>query len=130
MFKVAVIGGSGLLGRAVVNELTQQSGWQVTSTAFRRATARMNALDVRDAQAADAFIDQTAPDAVIIAAAERRPDVCEQNPMLARALNVDAVRTLASAANRNGAWVLSISTDYVFDGTHPPYLPGDPPAPL
>ena len=90
----------------------------------------MKALDVRDAQAANAFIDQIAPDAVIIAAAERRPDVCEQNPTLARALNVDAVRTLASAANRHGAWVLSISTDYVFDGTRPPYQPGDPPAPL
>ena len=130
MFKVAVIGGSGLLGRAVVDELTQQSGWQVISTAFQRATARMSALDIRDAQAADAFIDKTAPDAVIIAAAERRPDVCERNPALARALNVDAVRTLASAANRHGSWVLSISTDYVFDGTCPPYLPGDPPAPL
>jgi dTDP-4-dehydrorhamnose reductase len=130
MFKVVVIGASGLLGRVIVDELAQQTGWWIVSTAFRRAGPGMATLDVRDAQAVDAFITREAPDAVVIAAAERRPDVCEHDLSLARALNVDAVRSLASAANRCGAWVLSMSTDYVFDGAHPPYLPDDAPAPL
>jgi len=130
MFKVAVIGGSGLLGRALVGELARETGWQVFATAFSRPSPEMAALDIRDAQAVGLFIERTAPDAVVIAAAERRPDVCEYDPALARALNVDAVRTIAAAANRCGAWTLSISTDYVFDGIHPPYRHDSAPAPL
>ncbi|MFM0037145.1 dTDP-4-dehydrorhamnose reductase family protein [Paraburkholderia strydomiana] len=130
MFKVAVIGASGLVGRALVDELAQQAGWEVVATAFSRPAPHTVALDIRDAQAVEQFVEREAPDALVIAAAERRPDVCEHNPALARALNVDAVRTLAAAAHRRGAWTLSISTDYVFDGTHPPYRHDCAPAPL
>lgn len=130
MFKVAVIGASGLLGRALVDELTQQAGWQVVATAFSRPASNMIALDIRNARAVEQFVEREAPDSLVIAAAERRPDVCEHDPSLARALNVDAVRTLAAAANRCGAWTLSISTDYVFDGSHPPYQHDSAPAPL
>ncbi|HEY2020281.1 SDR family oxidoreductase [Paraburkholderia sp.] len=130
MFKVAVVGGSGLLGRALVDELARETSWQVFATAFSRPSPAMVALDIRDAQAVGRFIERSAPDAVVIAAAERRPDVCEHDPALARALNVDAVRTIAAAANQCGAWTLSISTDYVFDGTHPPYRHDSAPAPL
>ena len=130
MFKVAVIGGSGLLGRALVNELAREAGCEVVATALSRPSPQMVALDIRDSLAIERFIEQVAPDAVVIAAAERRPDVCERDPALARGLNVDAVRTIARAANRHGAWTLSISTDYVFDGKHPPYRPDSAPAPL
>src|SRR6201996_8628923 len=130
MFKVAVIGASGLLGRALVDELAQQTGWQVVATAFSRLAPGTVALDIRDAQAVEQFVECEAPDALVIAAAERRPDVCEHDPALARALNVDAVRSLATAAQRRGAWTLSISTDYVFDGTRPPYRHDSAPAPL
>src|SRR6201999_1865851 len=74
--------------------------------------------------------DRIAPDAVVIAAAERRPDVCEREPLVARALNVDAVSSIGRAARRCGAWVLSISTDYVFDGSNPPYRVDASPAPI
>jgi dTDP-4-dehydrorhamnose reductase len=130
MFKIALIGGSGLLGRALKDELECQAGWQIVATAFSRPSSQMVALDVRDSLAVERFIEHVAPDAVVIAAAERRPDVCERDPALARALNVDAVRTIAQAANRHDAWTLSISTDYVFDGTHPPYRHDSTPAPL
>jgi dTDP-4-dehydrorhamnose reductase len=130
MFKAAVIGASGLLGRAIVGELARQTDWQLVQTAFSRPDARSVRLDIRDADAVSQFVDREQPDAIVIAAAERRPDVCEHDPALARALNVDAVRTIASAARRRGAWVLSISTDYVFDGTQPPYSHDATPSPI
>jgi dTDP-4-dehydrorhamnose reductase len=130
MFTVVLLGASGLLGRALANELEKRSEWRLVRIAYRRADSASLALDIRDAAAVEALIDQVAPDAIVIAAAERRPDVCEREPMLARALNVDAVSTLASAGRRYGAWVLSISTDYVFNGTQPPYRCDDLPSPL
>lgn len=130
MFTVAVIGASGLVGRAVMEVLAARAGWRGVGTAHRRTQGALAPLDVRDAAAVEAFIAQSSPNAVVIAAAERRPDICESDPALARALNVDAVRTIASAARRRGAWVLSISTDYVFDGTRPPYGADDPPCPI
>ena len=130
MFKVAVIGASGLLGRAIVRELAAVTPWQVVPTAFRHSGPQQTVLDVRDAQAVNAFVEREAPDAIVLAAAERRPDVCEHDPAAARALNVDAVRSVAAAARQCGAWVLSISTDYVFDGTQPPYRIDDTPNPL
>ncbi|MFC0696881.1 dTDP-4-dehydrorhamnose reductase family protein [Paraburkholderia humisilvae] len=130
MGKIALIGASGLLGRAIAQRLSQQTGWQVVQTALTRARAPHVVLDILDTQAIDRFVDAQAPDAIVIAAAERRPDICESDPALAHALNVDAVRAIARAAQRHRAWVLSVSTDYVFDGTRPPYQHDAPPAPI
>lgn len=129
-FKVALIGASGLLGRAVANELAAITRWQVVRTAFRHGDASTITLDIRDEGAVRRFIADQAPDAIVVAAAERRPDVCENDPVLARALNVDALGFIASVAQETGSWILSISTDYVFDGTRPPYQPDDVPNPL
>ena len=68
-------------------------------------------------------IRKTAPTVIIHAAAERRPDISRENPELARALNVTATRSLVKLAQETGAWFVYISTDYVFDGTEPPYQP-------
>jgi dTDP-4-dehydrorhamnose reductase len=134
MFKVAVIGASGLLGRAITAELAQKNStprdWQLVQTAFSRPGPDSVQLDIRDADAITRFVDREQPNAIVIAAAERRPDVCENDPALARALNVDAVRAIASAAQRHGAWVLPISTDYVFDGKAPPYRYDAAPSPI
>ncbi|WP_213761866.1 SDR family oxidoreductase [Caballeronia sp. dw_19] len=129
-FKVALIGASGLLGRAVANELAAITRWQVVRTAFRHGDTSTITLDIRDERAVREFIADQAPDAIVVAAAERRPDVCENDPVLARALNVEALGFIASAVQETGSWVLSISTDYVFDGTRPPYQPDDAPNPL
>lgn len=130
-FTVALIGASGLLGRAVATELAQHAkDWRVVRTAHRRSAAGSVPLDIRDHHAVRAFLRREKPQVVVVAAAERRPDVCENDPALARALNVDALAAIAAEARALGAWVLSISTDYVFDGTSPPYRPDDAPAPL
>ncbi|SAK77199.1 dTDP-4-dehydrorhamnose reductase [Caballeronia hypogeia] len=130
---VALIGASGLLGRAVAAELARADSaksWRVVLTARSRADAQNTRLDLLDHDAVRVFLRALEPDAIVVAAAERRPDVCENDPALARALNVDALRVIASEARALGAWVLSISTDYVFDGASPPYSPDDAPAPL
>jgi dTDP-4-dehydrorhamnose reductase len=129
-FTVALIGASGLLGRAVARELARREDWRVVRTTYSRSDESSVRLDIRDHDAVRTFLWAEAPDAIVVAAAERRPDVCEHDPALARALNVDALSVIATEARAIGAWVLSISTDYVFDGSSPPYFPDSTPAPL
>ncbi|SAK70671.1 dTDP-4-dehydrorhamnose reductase [Caballeronia catudaia] len=132
-FTVALIGASGLLGRAIAGELASARNakdWRIVHTARSRVDNRSVKLDLLDYDAVRAFLRDFAPDAIVVTAAERRPDICEKDPARARALNVDALRVIAAEARSLGAWVLSISTDYVFDGAAPPYFPDATPAPL
>jgi len=63
-----------------------------------------------------AFLADCAPDAIVNAAAYAHVDLAEDEPELARTVNVDAVRVLAEFARERGIWLVHYSTDYVFDG--------------
>ncbi|KAG7094749.1 hypothetical protein E1B28_005566 [Marasmius oreades] len=67
---------------------------------------------------------------IIHCAAERRPDVAEKNPEATRRLNAEVPAHLASLAKSLGSFIVYISTDYVFDGTSPPYKPSEKTNPL
>lgn len=49
-------------------------------------------------------------------AANRFPDSCSSNPEAAQKLNVESSRALAEAVLARGAFLIYISTDYVFSG--------------
>jgi dTDP-4-dehydrorhamnose reductase len=71
------------------------------------------------------------PTHVIHAAAATDVERCELEPAWAHAVNADGTRRVAEACKAVGAWLLYVSTDYVFDGTkRTPYVEADPPAPL
>ena len=57
-------------------------------------------------------------------------DVCEKDKEGTRKLNVELTEFLGRFCKENGAWLLFISTDYVFDGKSPPYKPNSPTNPL
>ncbi|RBP79922.1 dTDP-4-dehydrorhamnose reductase [Shewanella putrefaciens] len=120
MAKIMVTGATGLLGRAVVKQL-ELTGHEVIATGFSRASERVHKLDLTAPLDAEAFIAREQPQVIVHCAAERRPDVSEQNPQAALALNLTASQALAMAAKANNAWLIYISTDYVFDGTQPKY---------
>lgn len=128
--KVAIIGASGLLGRAVFSEFKQQHFFELIGTGYSRAGDLYQKLDLYDKNAIYQFIDEQKPDFIILTAAERRPVVCEQYPEKTKKTNIDAPKIIAEAAKKIGAWVIYISTDYVFDGTSPPYKPEDKPNPI
>lgn len=121
MVRVMVTGATGLLGRAVVRELQAQADVEVLACGYSRAVPGIHKLDLTHSSQVAAFIETHQPDVIVHCAAERRPDVSEKNPAAALALNADATRSLTQAASQSGAWLLYISTDYVFDGTAPPY---------
>src|SRR5262249_43075389 len=83
-------------------------------------------LDIADAAAVDRAFAEVGPDVVFNCAAFHNVDVCETEPDSAWAVNVRAVRDLAT----RGARLVHFSTNYVFDGRREqPYGEDDLPAP-
>jgi len=105
MAKIMVTGATGLLGRAVVKQL-ELTGHEVVATGFSRASERVHKLDLTAPLAVEAFIAREQPQVIVQAAL---------------ALNLTASQALAMAVKANNAWLIYISTDYVFDGTQPKY---------
>ena len=130
MRKVVITGASGLLGRALVREFRKQSGFTVIATAFNRANTDLVKLDLLDFDSVSEFLLLHKPDFIIHAAAERRPDVCQNNPEATKVLNIHATENIARVASQIESWMLYISTNYVFDGTSPPYTPTSDTNPL
>ena len=106
--RLLVTGAAGQLGTDLVAACTA-AGDDVV--ALDRA-----GLDISDRSAVLAAVTSVAPDAVVNCAAWTAVDACEGDPELALAMNGTAVRWLAEACHRTGAHLVTVSTDYVFDG--------------
>ena len=77
------------------------------------------------------LIQETRPDYIVNAAAYTAVDKAESEVELANLVNGTAPRVLAEEAEKLGAGLIHISTDYVFDGSQSrPYLDTDPTQPL
>jgi len=74
------------------------------------------ALDIADARAVESAIAARRPDAVINCAAWTDVDGCQTNPEKAERVNALGPENLARASRNAGALLITISTDYVFDG--------------
>ena len=84
-------------------------------------------LDITNKDAVFTFVDKYKPSALVNCAAYTNVDAAEDNPNLAKLINVDGPRNLAQTKLN----LVHISTDYVFDGMgHQPYRPWDTPNPL
>ncbi len=120
--KVIVTGAGGQLGRELQRSVP--GGWECV--ALSRA-----ALDIGDAQQVRSAVADAAPALVINAAAYTAVDRAEAEREQARRINADGVAHLAAACADNGARLIHLSTDFVFDGNSArPYAPGDPTSPL
>ena len=120
--KVFVTGAGGQLGHDVVAACAT-AGDDVV------ATGRAE-LDVTVRSDVTAAIAAIRPDVVFHCAAWTAVDDCESDPDRAFAVNAEAVRWAREASELAGAHLVTISTDYVFDGTlERPYNERDAPNP-
>ena len=120
--RVLVTGAGGQLGRDTV--LTCAAAGDDVF-AFDHAT-----LDVTSRDAVLGAVTSLRPDAVIHCAAWTAVDACESDPDRAYLANALAVRWVAEGCDRVGAHLVTVSTDYVFDGAKVgPYQEWDTPNP-
>ena len=107
--KILVTGCNGQLGREMRAVLDQELPGQAIYT-------DIDDLDLTDAVKLKTFVTRNDVTHIINCAAYTAVDQAEEDKALCSKINVEAVRNLANAASDNGAKVLHISTDYVFDG--------------
>lgn len=120
--KVALIGATGMLGQDVM---------AVMAARHRMHPYPEEALDITDAGHVMRAMEALQPDALINCAAYTNVDGCETEQKTAMRVNGDGAGNLAVAAEKVGAKLLHVSTDYVFDGTaKTPYREDDPTGPV
>jgi len=114
--RVLILGGTGLLGKALVREWRGDDVLALGS----------QDVDIRDAAKVQEIVDEARPDWIVLAAAYTDVDGCESHPELAFAVNRDGAATVAEAARQIRAKLIFLSSDYVFDGKKTsPYEVGD-----
>ena len=120
--RILITGGGGMLGRDLAPALAPKHD-------VRPYTHP--ALDVTQPAQVDRIFSEVRPDLVIHCAAFTDVDGCERDPARAFAVNAGGAENVARAAERVGARLFLISTDYVFDGEKPtPYDERDAPNPI
>lgn len=114
----AVIGCNGQLG----SELRELSATMAISFTFYDYPT----IDITKKDELLAILKKDAPSVIINCAAYTAVDKAESEREAAMAVNATGVKNLADVAKELNAWLIHVSTDYVFDGTaHQPYVETD-----
>lgn len=107
--KILITGANGMLAKAV-RERFKDHELILTDVAE---------LDITDLDAVVKFVEETKPEYIINCAAYTAVDKAEEQEDLAKRINGDGPKNLAIAAEKFGATLVHISTDYVFPGDLP-----------
>jgi len=106
--KILVTGAAGLVGGSTVKFCRE-----IGDTVIAAARAQ---LDIADKESVFSFLEREKPDSVINCAALTDVDACETVREKNFAVNAEGVGNLALGCRRIDANLVTISTDYVFDG--------------
>ncbi|WP_049080025.1 dTDP-4-dehydrorhamnose reductase [Klebsiella michiganensis] len=120
--RILLTGSNGQLGHCFMDRIPED--WQVIATDTKE-------LDITNFSNVSKFVDEVRPDVIVNAAAYTAVDKAETEKDIAQLVNVDGPKNLAAAAKKNGAVLIHVSTDYVFDGQQKkPYIENDLTNPL
>lgn len=108
--RIAVLGARGLLGAAIVHDLSSSLPRHDVIALTREQ------VDVTDDRALARAIELARPDAIVNCTAYNQVDAAEDHPVEALTHNAFAVRAMADASERAGAALVHFGSDFVFDG--------------
>ena len=118
--KIIVTGCKGQLGTEIIKQLREgRSEIGPIPEKLMNATVipvDLPELDISNYKMVDDFIRRQRPDVIINCAAYTNVDGCEVNHDAAFKANALGPRNLAQAAEKTGARLVHVSTDYVFSG--------------
>lgn len=127
--KIIITGCKGQLGTEIQKQLREGKS-EIDSIPDKLKNAMVASvdlpeLDISDYDMVDEYIRRQKPDVIINCAAFTNVDGCETNRDAAFKANAIGPRNLAQAAEKNGARLVHVSTDYVFSGVANGEVPQD-----
>lgn len=136
MKKILLTGSNGLLGQKLVSLLSNKPDIQLFASAKGNNRLPFHdgytylALDVTNEKEVQTTFDNIKPDVVIHTAAMTNVDQCETEKELCTVMNVEAVKYLVNACQKNDTFLIHLSTDFIFDGLAGPYDENAMPNPI
>ncbi len=136
MKRMLISGSNGLLGQRLSLLFSTETEYEALNTSrgrsfvFDHQLFDYTQLDLTKKSDVKSLVSSFQPDIVINAAAATDVDWCETHRDEAWKINVAGVENLVEAARKVGAKLIHVSTDYIFDGKHPPYREEDRPNPI
>lgn len=128
--KFLVTGSAGLVGRHLTKELAQE---HTTFSAYYNDVPEYGIpikIDLADCTSIINAINDSKPDVIFHLAAMTGVDTCESQKELAEKINHIATQTIAKESAKINAFLVYVSTDYVFDGKAGLYKESDPANPV
>ena len=124
--KILVTGAFGQLGTALIKVLCKKhnvisTGKDIPNSAHGFKLDILNKLQLKE------ILSAIQPDVIINLASLTNVDYCEQEPLLAREINIAGVQNICDAFSGK---IIQLSTDFVFDGKDGPYHEDDPISPI
>ncbi len=131
--KAWITGATGFVGSNIASEFAAVAGTEVhcpVRSSHPDPTLSTEPLDLLHAVAVHASIDRYVPDVIVHSMILNDHDLMYADRDLAWRSYVGTTTMLSDAANRVGATLILVSTDWVFDGTQGPAAEDTPPNPI
>lgn len=132
--KILITGGTGLLGRALIE--TSDRLYGITATYLDKCppkdtpAVKYRKLDIRDREGYDRLFREFRPSVVIHTAGVGSPDYAEKHKRESREINVGGTANIVSNCERYGAKFIYISSNGIYDGKNAPYREDDKARPI
>lgn len=135
--KVLITGANGLLGQKLVALLAKQQEVEIVATAQDTdkieglsGSYRFRKMDITQREEVLQLIEEEKPEYIVNTAAMTNVDQCENKRERCWQINVHAVEHLIEAARSCHAFLLHLSTDFIFSGEYGPLAEDAEPAPV
>ena len=134
--RILITGANGLLGQKLIDQLSSWSDAVVVATGRGEnrnpiGDYQYARMDITDNNEVQSVLDQYQPTHIINCAAMTHVDMCETHREECWDQNVNAVDYLIKGCQRIGAYLLHVSTDFIFDGMKDtPWTEEDTPNPI